>query len=104
MKNEHDYIIEILERVKGLETMLRDYEELEDNTDEAKAIAMKAREEVAAVREQLEAQEQEEHTEEKETRDSKQWSKRTMIAALISMALMLIGNIAFTLLKIKFGW
>lgn len=95
--NQEEYIIEILERVKGLETMLRDYEDLEDNTDEAKAIATKAREEVAQVRKQLEA-------EEFHHRDTKQWSRRTIIAAIVSMALMLIGNIAFTLLKIKFGW
>jgi hypothetical protein len=97
MKQANDYIIEILERVKGLETMLRDYEDLEESTEEAKALATKAREEVAAVREKIEAEEYNRH-------DTKKWSKRTVIASIISMLLILLGNIIFTLLKIKFKW
>lgn len=90
-------IIEILERVKGLEVTLKDYPEVEDNSEEAKAIALKAKEEVEELIKDLEAKNF-------QTTDSKKWSKRTVIAAFISMALMLLGNIIFVLLKLKFNW
>lgn len=93
----NEYIIEILERVKGLETMLRDYAEVEDNSDEAKALALQAKQEVDQLIEKLEAKDF-------ETKDTKQWSRRTIVAAIVSMFLMLLANIVLMLLKVKMGW
>lgn len=95
--NQEEYIIEILERVKGLETMLRDYADVEDNSEEAKAIALKAKEEVEELIRQLERKDY-------ETKDTKQWSRRTILAAIISMFLMLLANIILMFMKVKFGW
>lgn len=95
--NQEEYIIEILERVKGLETMLSDYRSVEDNSDEAHRICIETREEISKIIEKLDERE----LKEKET---KQWTKRTLIAAVTSMVLILIGNIIFTLIKLKFNW
>lgn len=92
MKND-DYIIDILERVKAIEVILRDYEELEENTEDAKLMASRARESVKEIREKLEFD---------KTNKLKNvmWTKRTILAALLA----LLFNIIFTILKMKFGW
>jgi hypothetical protein len=97
MKSSNDYIIAILERVRSMEVMLRDYEELEENTEEAKAIASRAREGVEEIRRKLES-------DEIAKKNYSRWSKRTVLAALLSATLALLFNIVFTIIKIKFGW
>jgi hypothetical protein len=80
------YIIEILERVKGLETTIRDYNGLKEKLDEAHGLALK-HEEILA-----------------EGKDNKKWAKRTIFSVgATAIICTVLGGLLLAFLKAKFN-